>query len=468
MKFIHRLASYVFLSLLVTGSMADAQQPVGWRTNGSGVTPDANPPTVWSKQKNVIWSTKFSTRSNAQPVVVGDRIYVCAEPFTLICLNKADGKILWKRSNSYRDVTSDEVLAEVEKELAIAKKLKPRLDAVTSKIKQIEKASQKTKDQVEIDAFDDQIIELTKQTRDLEEQLAKLPLASKYTLPITQRQYNGYTTATPTSDGRLVWGVFGNRVVACYDRDGKRQWASVLPDHPQAMWGHSSSPVLVGNTLIVNIEKTVAFDAKTGKQLWVTKYGQSWGSPVRAKIGGEDVVLLANGRFLRISDGKILVRVPPLNRPSPVVEGNTAFYIGVQAIAFDFPKKLTEKLVLQKRWSVEPKGGEFSSSPVVHDGLVYGVTTNGILNVLDAKSGEQVYVQRLNLGRGPVWPSLCLAGSYLYISSRNGTTLVLKTGREYEEVARNTLEYFIATPTFAGNRLYIRTSNRLYCIGESS
>ena len=84
MKFIHKIASYTVLSFLLSGSMADAQQAVGWRTNGSGVTPDANPPTVWSKQKNVIWTTKLPTRSNAQPVVVGDRIYVCAEPFTLI------------------------------------------------------------------------------------------------------------------------------------------------------------------------------------------------------------------------------------------------------------------------------------------------------------------------------------------------------------------------------------------------
>ncbi|MCH7970929.1 MAG: methyltransferase domain-containing protein [Chloroflexi bacterium] len=129
------------------------------------MTPDANPPTVWSKQKNVIWSTKLPTRSNAQPVVVGDRIYVCSEPFTLVCLNKSDGKILWERSNSYRDVTSDEVLAEVEKELVIANKLKPRLEAVASKIEQLEKASEKTNDKAEIDAFDAVLTKVQKDSR---------------------------------------------------------------------------------------------------------------------------------------------------------------------------------------------------------------------------------------------------------------------------------------------------------------
>ena len=398
---------------------------------------------------------------------MGDRVYTCAEPFTLICLNKADGKILWQRTNSYRDVASEKTLAEADKEIVIAKKLKDQLADVTSKMQKLEKASENTKKQSEIDAIDAQIEKLFEQTITLEEQIAKLPLAAKYTLPKTQRQYNGFTTATPTSDGKRVWAVFGNRVVACYNRDGERQWASVLPDHPQDMWGHSSSPILVGNTLIVNIEKVVAFDAKTGKKLWVTKYGQSWGSAVWANIGGEDVILLANGRMVRVSDGKILVRVAPLNRPSPVVAGGKAFYIGIQASAYALPDTITEKVSLKRVWKAEPRGGEFSASPVVHDGLVYGVSTSKILNVFDARTGQMVYVKRLNLGNGPAWPSLCVAGSYVFISSRDGKTLVLKTGREYEEVSRNTLEYFIASPTFAGNRLYIRTNNKLYCIGES-
>ena len=49
----------------------------------------------------------------------------------------------------------------------------------------------------------------------------------------------------------------------------------------------------------------------------------------------------------------------------------------------------------------------------------------------------------------------------------HGTTLVLKAGPEYQEVAKNSLEFFISTPQFRKNRMYVRTSERLYCIGES-
>ena len=234
------------------------------------------------------------------------------------------------------------------------------------------------------------------------------------------------------------------------------------------MWGHTSSPLLVGETLIVNIDRIVAFDAKTGKQVWRTKYGQSWGSAVRARIGNVDVALFANGRILRVSDGTVLDRVSTyLGSASPVVSEGIAYYIGVRSGAFALPSQVGDKLDLNAKWKAQPKGSTFFSSPVIYDGLVYAVSTGRILNVLDAADGRTVYRKRLNLGSGPVWASLCVAGKYIYVSSRDGTTLVIETGRQYKELSRNTLEYFISTPVFHRNRMYVCTSERLYCIGES-
>ncbi len=44
-------------------------------------------------------------------------------------------------------------------------------------------------------------------------------------------------------------------------------------------------------------------------------------------------------------------------------------------------------------------------------------------------------------------------------------TVVLEPGREYEELARNTLEAFRGTPIFDGKRMYVRTMKAVYCIG---
>ena len=61
-----------------------------------------------------------------------------------------------------------------------------------------------------------------------------------------------------------------------------------------------------------------------------------------------------------------------------------------------------------------------------------------------------------------------------------GTTLVLEPGREYKEVARNTvetridlnykqgiLEGTVSSPFFVGSRIYYRGQRFLYCLGEA-
>ncbi len=86
--------------------------------------------------------------------------------------------------------------------------------------------------------------------------------------------------------------------------------------------------------------------------------------------------------------------------------------------------------------------------------------------MIDAKTGQLVYDQRLEFGGGQCYPSITLAGKYLYVSSDNGTTLVLEPGREYKELARNMLEPFRSSLVFEGRRMYVRTTKGLWCIGE--
>lgn len=459
-------AGILLVPFVISTIAAWAAAQVGWRGDGSGVYPDADPPVHWSTETNVVWSTKLSGRSNALPVVVGDRVFVCSEPFDLLCLNAADGKVVWRRTNTYRDISSDQQWLAVEKELKLAAPLQKRLDGIRERVEALRKQAGDAANAATRTAESEQ---LESEATIVEKQLAALPLAARYTVPKTEEQFNGYTTATPTSDGKRVWAVFGNRAVVCYDMEGKLVWSDVLADNPQSMWGHSSSPLLVDDKLIVNIERTVALDALTGRPLWQTRHGQSWGSAIRTDIGGQPLILLANGRILRAADGKVLQRVAGLPNTSPVVRDGVAYYIDIRAEAHELPVTLVsdaDELEVKTRWSTELKGGTFFGSAIVHDGLIYAVSTRQILNVIEAETGQPVYVRRLELGEQPAWPSLCLAGPYLYVSGRDGTTLVLERGREYKEVARNQLEYFISTPVFHGNRMYVRTSERLYCIGK--
>ena len=63
----------------------------------------------------------------------------------------------------------------------------------------------------------------------------------------------GNAAPTPVSDGKMVWAQFGN-IVACYDLEGRRKWIKSVESRPQKMeYGHSASPVLAGDKLILSI-----------------------------------------------------------------------------------------------------------------------------------------------------------------------------------------------------------------------
>src|SRR5664279_434648 len=75
---------------------------VGWRGDGSGRYPDANPPTEWyqkanGQSKNILWKTKLPCYSWATPIIVGDKLITRSEPYDLICMDKNTGKLLWIR-----------------------------------------------------------------------------------------------------------------------------------------------------------------------------------------------------------------------------------------------------------------------------------------------------------------------------------------------------------------------------------
>ena len=74
-----------------------AAAPVGWRTDGTGRYLAAEPPTTWSAQENVAWKVKLPGKSNGSPIVVGERIFVVSDPAEVLCLNAADGEIVWRK-----------------------------------------------------------------------------------------------------------------------------------------------------------------------------------------------------------------------------------------------------------------------------------------------------------------------------------------------------------------------------------
>jgi outer membrane protein assembly factor BamB len=114
-------------------------------------------------------------------------------------------------------------------------------------------------------------------------------------------------------------------------------------------------------------------------------------------------------------------------------------------------------------WKIA-SGAPYISSLVYYDGLIYMAGDVGVLTVVDAKTGERVYQDRV----GGVYTASPVAGDgKVYLLSEDGETIVIAAGRTPKVVERNKLSARqLASPAIAGGRLYIRSDDALYAIGK--
>jgi outer membrane protein assembly factor BamB len=102
----------------------------------------------------------------------------------------------------------------------------------------------------------------------------------------------------------------------------------------------------------------------------------------------------------------------------------------------------------------------------VHEGRAYLVHDTGILAVLNAKTGEQIYKVRVGGGGHTFSASPIAAGHRIFLLTEGGVTFVIEGGDAYKELAKNDLdEMSLASPAIAGGAIYIRTESKLYRIG---
>ena len=112
-----------------------------------------------------------------------------------------------------------------------------------------------------------------------------------------------------------------------------------------------------------------------------------------------------------------------------------------------------------------PNGSPYTGTPLVHGGLVYICTDNGILSAYDARTGERVYRSRVSEKAGGFSASPVAAGGHLYLAGEDGDVFVVKAGREFALVSTNPVgEIAMATPAVSGDMLLVRTQGHLLAI----
>ena len=436
-------------------------------------------PATEYEEKNIAWKTKLPDRSNASPIIVGDRIFVCSEPDEVLCLDKKDGHILWRRTQNFFDATPE---ADREKNPILKEKVPP----LREKLMAAETLADKLA---------------------LRREIAELLLAADretYGMKVEDHTVShwplaGWTTPTPVSDGKFVYVWQTHGVAACYGLDGNRKWiqrVDLLVRDPKSKWGpyrYPCSPLLLGDKLVIGIpgEGMVALNARDGSLAWKNVDEKSClVANVAAVVAGTPIVFTPNGNAVRVADG-----VRAWKEPLEGGIGAPRFKAGILylgrynwLLARDFTDVKAEpwapKCGAEEVSGIKSEAGY--TEPLFLDGLLYSVASDGILHVIDAQAKKLVYRQKLDLK--PIFSynaagctsAPTLAGKLIYAMDNQGNTVIFEPGREFREVARNSLRTCLArdfplspqevttyaNPVFEGSRMYVRGEQYLYCIGQ--
>lgn len=294
--------------------------------------------------------------------------------------------------------------------------------------------------------------------------------AEKYEAP---RDGSGLFAATPLTDGKNIYAVLANGIICAVDLDGKRKWAAGIDAEPTTGYGRSSSPIIVAGKLIVHMSNLYAFDAGTGRQLWVnTEAKSSYGTPVHLRIGDVDLIVTPNGDVVRANDGQTLNSdIGRASHSSPIQCGDGVVCFGNGEIHV---LRLNATFKEEEVWN-GMVGGDVFGSPLLHDNTLFITTGAGALFAFDThgKDSQEPLIDGRRLFEneataGPVaYASVTLAGHYLFLNSNKGETVVLEASRSAKLIGRNRLLAGAGScPVFSDRDMFLRDGDKLFCIGQ--
>lgn len=433
----HKTAASLILGLLLVSGNAFASDnwPQFRGPNGDGTSDSTGLPTKWGPADHVKWKTDIHGKAWSSPVVFGDQVWVTTatvdgKELSVLTLDRESGKII-----------RDQKLFDIDK--------------------------------------------------------------PQYCIP-----FNSYASSTPAIEEGRIYVTFGAPGTACLDtKNGHVLWTRTdfICNHYRAP---GSSPLIYKDMLIMNYDGSdhqfiVALDKHNGGTLWRTErdidfkdvnadgkprgdgdFRKAFSSPRVFTINGHDQILSLGSKALYSYDamtGKELWKIGFKDSHSgsdtPVVADGMIFlgtgHGGSEMIGIrpDPSGIVNDGSIV---WRTH-KGVPTRSSPLVVNGLLYMTTDAGIATCLDAKTGEQVWRERIDdqYSASPIY-----ADGKVYFFGQDGSTTVLAAGRRFEVIAKNSLADgspaipelqgvaggIMATPAVAGKAIYIRTRASLYRI----
>lgn len=283
---------------------------------------------------------------------------------------------------------------------------------------------------------------------------------------------------TPCSDGKNIYAFYSSNDLICLDLEGNLKWYRGLSqDYPKAGndVGMSSSPVVLNDTVIVQIENqgesfVAGINTETGETRWKTSRPQAanWASPaiVRGKRRADDLVLLQSGKTIeavRPLTGDVLWRYETVcnSISSATSDGDTIFVPAEGLTAFRGEPGSADR---KKLWS-QNRLSPGSPSPVARNGRVY-ILKGSVLACGSADTGDLLWQLRIKGRR--FWATPVLAGNHLFLFNADGLAQVVDvSGAKGKLVSSNDLsEPIFGTPAIADGAIYLRSHGHLWKIAK--
>lgn len=381
----------------------------GPRLDGSSL--ETNPPLRWSATDNIAWKTPIPGIGHSSPILHGQRVFVttCLEKEkqrVLLCLDRANGKILWQR------VVVTAPLERKHKLNSFASST-PATDGRHVFVAFLEQP----KMQVYCYDFDGNLVwQKTAGKFNSPHGFCSPPILYKDTLIVNGDQ---------DGDGFLV---------ALEKATGAERWRTPRPNKTRSY----CAPLIVQAAgkvqMVLSGSKCVAgYDPGTGKQLWI--------------IDGPTEQYCAS---LVYGDGLFFLTT-----------GFPKFHN--LAIRPDGSGNVTKSHVVWHENDVPARKASYVPSPIAHDQWFFMISDLGGFVCFEAKTGKRLWEKQLGShhSASPVY-----AAGHLFLTDDDGVTYVLKAGPKFELVSRNALEdECYASPAVSNGQIFLRTQHYLFCIG---
>lgn len=288
--------------------------------------------------------------------------------------------------------------------------------------------------------------------------------------------------STPSTDGTHVFVYDAHLALTCFDAaKGSLLWKQdVMADFGgrNIKWHNATSPLLDGNRVFVGgggaDQSFLAFDKNDGSVIWKSGDEEiTHATPTLTEIDGKkQIIFFVQSGLVSIDpeNGKELWRqkydFSVSTAASPIADGNMVYCsagYGVGAGLYEISDNSDSSRV----WRKPSKLMNHWSTPVVHDGHLYGIFEfkkygKAPLNCVELKTGKIKWSKR---GFGP--GNVILVGNKLVVLSDAGELVFVSAqSDEYEELGRQEVlaGKCWSTPAYADGKLFVRSTEEGACL----